>query len=173
VGTTNKAKNHVTGETQKYMFQYRGNKNGKHQVFETEDGVKLDFRGPDAHKFVQVNMPKHVRKVVRFDLTANQFLNHIYTSPNEQRLGSAQRSVESAVRWEVELCGEGHTVVLLIDRRGEVFAEAHIGDDVDVDRLVLALLGGGCLCTVERLAGLLEKTQNALASANATRSACA
>jgi hypothetical protein len=155
------------------MIQYHGHKNGKYQVFETEPGVRLDFRGPDSHKFVQVNVPKRVKKVVRFDLTVNEFLNLIYTSPNEQKPGGHQRQVEGAARWEVEVCEEGHTVVLLIDDRGSVFAEAHIGEDVDVDRFVLALLGGGCLCTVERLERLLEKTQSTLASANPARSACA
>lgn len=54
------------------MVQCHGYKNGKYQIFETEQGVKLDFRGPDADKFEQVNVPKRVRQVVKFWLTVKE-----------------------------------------------------------------------------------------------------
>ena len=65
--------------------------------------------------------------------------------------------VESAERWEVGHCLEGHTVMTLLDKFDEPFAEAHIGDDEDVDHLILALINACRVCTIDRLQSLILK----------------
>lgn len=136
-------------------LEYRGNKNGKHQVFETEPGVKLDFRGPDADKFAQVNAPKKAKKIVRFELTEKQFFELILPA-------------EQATSWRVEVedcdeCGEHHTVINLLNDDDVPFAAASIGTAEDVDRLILALLGG---CSHDaRLKDLLAETRAQAATA--------
>jgi hypothetical protein len=138
------------------LIQYHGYKDGKHQVFETEPGVMLNFHGPDSGQFAQVNVPKTVTRVVQFKLTANEFLDLIHQSPVE------------AESWKVQECAEGHTVVTLLDHSNRAFAEAHIGDAEDVDRLILALLADGCCaCIVERLEKLIAKVRSDLALAGA------
>lgn len=81
----------------------------------------------------------------------------------------------SADHWQVEECPHGHTAVLLFDKKNRLFAEAHIGEEEDVNHLVFALLAGGndcCLdCIIERLEGLLSTVKNDLASARAAQPA--
>ncbi len=60
------------------MIEYRGFKANKHRLYETEPGVKLEFRGPDADMFAQVRAPKHPVKVVTFDLTEQEYWNLLF-----------------------------------------------------------------------------------------------
>jgi hypothetical protein len=130
------------------MIQYFGYQNDKHKVFETEEGVLLEFRGPDADKFEQLYPPK-TKKVVPFELTESEFLG----LNNE----ADESFVVSAKSWEVGQCEEGHTVVTLLDKFDDPIAEAHVGHDEDVDHLILALIDGCRGCMIERLHKLLEK----------------
>lgn len=45
--------------------------------------------------------------------------------------------VPQANRWEVAMCGDGHTVLQLLDPRGKAFAEAH---GFDPEELIRALM---------------------------------
>ena len=124
---------------------------GKHHVFETDE-VLLDFRGPDADKFVQVSPPKTPKGVVRFELTEEEFLSFIHPT----RVGlDCQYPVESAEYWEIGQCEEGHTLLTLVNNLNQPFAEVHVGDENDVDDFILALIDTCRNCTIERLQKLL------------------
>jgi hypothetical protein len=76
----------------------------------------------------------------------------------------ASRTVETADSFQaIECeCGCGHRTVLLLDDKGEVYAEADIGNEKRVDDFIVDLLAGWdrCLsCIVERLEGLLDKVR--------------
>ena len=77
------------------------------------------------------------------------------------------REIESADGWEVSTCPHSQTSLLLLDDDDMPFAQAHIGDEADVNHLILALLASGdkCLqCIVERLEALLMKVRNELSA---------
>lgn len=130
------------------MLHYFGYKHGKHNVFETEEGVLLEFRGVDAGKFVQLHPPV-TKKVVPVELTEGNFL--------EQVVPAEERFVESTESWEVGQCEAGHTVVTLLDEDDAPFAEAHIGDADEVDHFILTLIDGCRGCMIERLGKLIAK----------------
>jgi hypothetical protein len=79
--------------------------------------------------------------------------------------------VRQADHWEVGVCGDGHTVLSLLDRGGNIFAQAH---GFDPSRLIFALLTGGDDCLVlviERLKELLTEVRSDLASAKKKKAA--
>jgi hypothetical protein len=51
-----------------------GYKSGKYQIFDEDPGVRLDFLGPDARRFEQVNPPNSPRRTVKFVVTVKYLL---------------------------------------------------------------------------------------------------
>ena len=53
-------------------IQYVGFENGKYLILEGDPGVRLNFEGPDAGKFAQVNVPDNPTQAVPFSLTLRE-----------------------------------------------------------------------------------------------------
>jgi len=51
-----------------------GYQNGRYQIFDEDPGIKLDFQGPDADLFDQVNPPTHPHRTVKFVATVKYLL---------------------------------------------------------------------------------------------------
>jgi len=51
-----------------------GYKKGRYQILDEDPGIALDFQGPDAERFEQVDPPKNPYRIAPFGVTVKYLL---------------------------------------------------------------------------------------------------